>query len=174
MVFCLLPPAPFLALAMVVKSISSALFLYPSQCILIAASPLPLLGIFTVASGPGPTLCCRPSFLATHPSCLSPPSGLGWGLWAAYGMRRIVGQLSVYFAFWDPLWGFTAPLWSHLKGDFLVCGNFSFFMTPSLPRGTNSCPEVLCLSFLNVFLSSYLIPGKLVCLFGGLGSSVVI
>lgn len=46
------------------------------------------------------------------------------------------------------LWGSAAPSWSHLWGSFPVHGNFSFFMTPSLPWGTGSCPEVLFLSLL--------------------------
>ena len=37
----------------------------------------------------------------------------------------------------------TAPLWTQLWGSFPVHGNSSGFRTPSFPRVTSSCPEVL-------------------------------
>ena len=65
------------------------------------------------------------------------------------------------------LWGSEAPPWPCLWGGFLVCGNFSSFMTPSPDSGHHS--EIFCLP-LYLYLLPYFILRKLTCLFRSLQS----
>ena len=115
------------------------------------------------------------NLLATSLSSLPLPSALGWGLWAekwCLAVICVVNFLCVLHSEPQLLYHTLRFCSSSLWGSFLVCRNFTSFMTLFL-GGTHPCPEILCL-LLCLYLLSYLVLRRLACHFGSLGSSIVV